>query len=98
MPCITPEPDRDELATQHTAKLTVYLHQILGLKCPVWVVELAGNSFAYDPLVVPLLCKLLTDMEPDKREAIVYNAHDRTARELATWWEDHQAKDRKQSR
>jgi hypothetical protein len=94
MPCITPEPDRNHVATQHAAKLTRYLYHVLKQPCPGWVSNLADNAFASSTGVVPLLCTLLTDMDSDKREAIVYNAHDRTARELATWWEDHQAKDR----
>ena len=32
-------------------------------------------------------------MDATDRDAIVYNAHDRGARDLADWWEDHQAAD-----
>ncbi len=40
------------------------------------------------------LCSLLNGMNPTKREKLIYgDPHDRMARRLADWWEDHQEKD-----
>ena len=41
------------------------------------------------------LCRILGVLNQPQIEEIVYNAKDRTARDLADWWEDHQEADRK---
>lgn len=39
------------------------------------------------------LCSLLTNMEENSRDTIIYNAKDKRARALADWWEEHQKTD-----
>jgi hypothetical protein len=47
-----------------------------------------------DDAVVALLCKTVAGMTDEQREAIVYNAHDATSRDLAAWVEEHERADR----
>jgi len=43
--------------------------------------------------VVQELCAMLSAMSPDERDAIIYDARNKTARSLADWWEYHQEMD-----
>jgi glucuronate isomerase len=47
-----------------------------------------------DDSVVALLCKTVKGMSDDERERVIYNAHDATARDLASWVEEHERADR----
>ncbi len=67
----------------------------LSLRIPVGE-ELQKQHLDYygvGPDRVPELCELLTEMDSEDLEFIVYNAHSKTARDLADWWEDHQEAD-----
>lgn len=38
---------------------------------------------------IDYLCDLITSLLPHQLELIVYNAHNKTSRQLADWWENH---------
>lgn len=95
MPCHTPEPDQHHIATRRAAKLLVYVNTVLGKETEKKVHDLANNAFAYDPEIVPRLCRTLSDLPAMLREAIVYNSRSREARDLANWWEDHLEADKR---
>ena len=95
MPCSSDylEPSHREKELQRAAKLLVYLRKKLGQKPEAWAVKEADNCYASDERSVTELCAALKAMEPKQRDAIVYNARDKNARDLADWWEEHQAAD-----
>jgi superfamily II DNA/RNA helicase len=41
-----------------------------------------------------LLCSTIRSMNEQQINEIVYNAHNRSSRELANWWEEHQEHDK----
>ncbi len=49
--------------------------------------------YAKDVGQVQALCALLQGLKKKDLEAIVYDAHNPTSRQLATWWEKHQEAD-----
>lgn len=95
MPCRSDylRPSGYEQKMQQTAQLLRYALLTLGQPVPDWVAAEAKNLYAHDERVVTMLCDLLTKLDTATREALVYNAHDRNARILATWWEDHRKAD-----
>lgn len=56
--------------------------------------EQGAKYYAEDVGQVEALCALLKSMSSEDVDAIVYNARSEMSRELATWWETHQAADR----
>jgi hypothetical protein len=89
------EPNLRERELKRAAGLLAYVLTQLGAPVPKWVASEAVNEYASNGESITGLCKLLRSLTPEKRDAIVYNAHDATARDLANWWEEHQAEDRK---
>ncbi len=100
MPCNSDymEPTSREIRSLETAQLLLYVHKQLGTQAEKYVREAAyspyGNVAKLDNMVVEL-CALLTAMHDTDRDALVYNAKDKTARRLADWWEEHVEADRK---
>lgn len=94
MPCRSDylEPTQRERLLQNTAQLYAYVLAETGQRVPDRVQAAAGDSYCSDDYVSHL-CDQLTHMNVDTRHRVVYNAHDRTARRLADWWEEHQAAD-----
>jgi hypothetical protein len=94
MPCKSDylEPSPRECAYQRTAQLLVYVLDKLGRRVSAEIRHTAGNVYAGVDLA-PQLCELLNNMREDERDALVYNARDKNARDLADWWEEHQARD-----
>jgi hypothetical protein len=84
-----------EQELQRAAQLLVYVHEQSALEPPEWAKKEAKNIYASDDRSVTELCAFLQGMEPVAREQLVYNAKCKTARDLADWWETHQAADRK---
>ena len=84
-----------EKGLKETAQLAVYLGGVAGLPVPKDIIEQAANYYATDVGQVQWLCDTLTKMSSADREHYVYDAHNRTARDLATWWEKHQEADTK---
>lgn len=97
MPCNSEymEQNNRERELQRSAKLLVYLQKKLGKKPDAWAVKEAANYYAKDERSVTELCATLRSLTPSQCKSIVYNAYDETARDLATWWEHHQAADKK---
>lgn len=95
MPCNSDylRPTQREREMQRAAKLLVYVHQQTGKAPPDFAVKEADNSYASDERNVVDLCGFLRAMNDEDRERLVYNAKDKTARDLADWWEEHQAAD-----
>lgn len=95
MPCNSDylNPNKREREMQRAAKLLVYVHQQTGKTPPPFAVKEAANIYASDERNVVDLCGFLRAMSDEDRERLVYNAKDKTARDLADWWEVHQAAD-----
>jgi predicted DNA binding protein len=92
------KPSSREIRSQETAQLLLYVHKHLNTQAEKYVRDAAkdtyGNVARLDDMVVEL-CALLTAMHDTDRDALVYNAKDKTARRLADWWEEHLEADRK---
>lgn len=84
-----------ERGLKHTAELAVYLGRVAAIVVPVDITEQAAEYYAKDVGQVQWLCDTLGTMSDADREHYVYDAHNRTARDLATWWETHQEADAK---
>ena len=95
MPCRTDylEPNQREVELQRAARLLVYLWEQTGKNLEAWAVSESTNVYARDERSVTELCAALRAMDSKQRDTIIYNAHDKDARDLATWWEEHQAAD-----
>lgn len=100
MPCRTYEndPTSRQREIQRAAKLLIYVNEKTGATSPGWLLAQASNAYANDERCVTELCATLKAMQPKRRETLVYNAHDANARDLAGWWEDHQAADAERER
>ena len=94
MPCRSDymEPNKKERILQETAGLYSYALEESGERVPDPVRRAARNQYCTDDFVAHL-CQLITSMDVDTRHRIVYNAHNKKSRQLADWWETHQAAD-----
>lgn len=95
MPCRSDymEPTQRERLLRETAQLYAYVLVETGERVPERVTQAANDAYCRTDYVSHL-CEQLTQMDVDTRHRVVYNAHDKTARRLADWWEEHQAADR----
>jgi hypothetical protein len=95
MPCNSDymNPTVREQELQRTAKLLAYVLEQLGEPVPAEVRESAADVYGMQRDYVPVLCRRLQGLSLSRREEIVYNARDKTARDLADWWEEHKAAD-----
>jgi hypothetical protein len=87
------EPTYREAELQRAAGLLVFVTKSLGNKPEDWMKNEAGNLYASDDRSVTELCAVLKAMSKEDLERIVYDAKNKTARDLADWWETHQAAD-----
>lgn len=87
------DPTHKEQELQRTAKLLLYVRKQLGLHVSRDVEIVATDQYA-EVDFVPQLCALLKGLNPEQFKAVVYNAYDPTSRDLANWWEAHEAADR----
>jgi hypothetical protein len=96
MPCDCShlEPTRRERELKRAAQLIVYVEGFQKGVTPAWIKEQAEATYGTDERLVPYLCKILNEMAPGQRERIIYNGHNKIARDLADWWEEHQRVDR----
>lgn len=94
MPCKSDylEPTQRERQLQLAAQLYQWVLAQEGCVAAARVKAAAHDPYCKDDFV-PELCTLLRNMPKDRREALVYNAHDPMARKLADWWEEHQKAD-----
>lgn len=87
MPCAVSQGEKDYYEAR---SLLEYVCEKTGQKMP----ELFdANGFSPEGEPTQQLCAMLRRMDPAVRENLVYVAHDRMARRLADWWEEHQEKD-----
>lgn len=97
MPCNSDYLDQNasEAALQQAAKLLVYVCGRLAIVPNDWMIEQADKTYADDERSVPELCRLLNGLNPRARDALIYgDAKDKMARQLADWWEEHEAHDK----
>lgn len=87
------DPTAREVELQRAARLLVFVHEQTGQTPPEWAVAEAANIYARDERGVTELCAFLRAMPQTKRDKLVYNGRNATARELADWWDAHQAAD-----
>ncbi len=101
MPCNSDymAPTRYELEIVATAKLLKYIALDLGLEVSP-AVKLLSEDRNYHKVTRPVgdelvatLCKTLHDLDAETVDRLVYGNRCREARELANWWEEHQAAD-----
>ncbi len=85
MPCSVSD---SEKAYYEARTLLEYIEEKTGQSRPFF--DSDGNSIR-EP--TQELCATLRGMDPEKRDALIYQPRDRMARHLANWWEDHQEKD-----
>lgn len=92
-PCDDGGPSFHHQKLQRSAKLLLYVREKTGQKPEAWAVKEADNCYASDERSVTELCATLKAMDPKQRDALVYNARNKNSRDLADWWEEHQAAD-----
>lgn len=99
MPCTSdyPAPTPKEIELQRTAKLLIYVLEKTGRKADALMKKTAEDCYANEDYV-PKLCAMLKKMPEKVRDKLVYDARNKTSRELADWWEEHQAADLRQRR
>jgi len=101
MPCRVYDPTKEQAATHIAARLLRYVNGKLGVKTPENIVKAAETEFvttANYKTLAPMLCEKISAMNDALREQIVYNVRDPLSRELANWWEKHEAEDQKRLR
>lgn len=100
MPCNSEylNPTHAEANSKRVATLLVYVLESLGHKVnPAYIKakdDYYGNTGLLGAMVVKL-CSLCSDMSDIEKENIIYNARNKTARDLADWWEEHQEADKR---
>lgn len=102
MPCDSEylNANESEIEHQHAANLLIYIASFSkGVVAP-WIVGESKNQYANDKRLIPLLCAELTKLKarPGAFDRIVYNAKDKTSRDLADWWERHKEADREREK
>ncbi len=88
------EPSNKEREMQRAAGLLLYVWKSLGKPSQKWAEREAENAHASDERCVTELCAELKLMNQDQLGSIIYDARNKKARDLANWWEEHQAADK----
>ena len=86
-------PNWREQELQKTAVLLEFVYTQLNHKVPLEIVK-ASNDIYCNKDYTAALCSLIRSMDEDMKEKIIYNAHNRLSRVLASWWEEHEAADK----
>lgn len=96
MPCNSDymNPTEKEKQLQETAQLLLFVLKRLR-QAPDKKLTAAANDMYCRTDYVRQLCKVLTNLSEKDKKAIIYDAYNKTSRQLADWWERHQAADRK---
>ena len=92
------EPRAAERESKLVAELIVYVYTHLKLDVPEWISTAAEDMYGAESelnSLTILLCSLCKGMGEGQQNEIIYNARNKTARELASWWEAHQEADRR---
>lgn len=103
MPCRSDymEPRADEILSKDVCGYLVYVFASLNLPCTPQIAHGANDYYGDLPNLhnnTALLCKTIGELTEEQLETIVYDPRNRTARRLATWWENHQEADRKREK
>lgn len=95
MPCNSDylAPNEHEQQLQRTAKLLVYVRNMLDHPIGKELRAAAKDSYCCADYV-PALCATIRAMTFEQKEAIMWDGSKKLARDLADWWEAHQAADR----
>lgn len=97
MPCNSDylAPNVREQELQRAAKLLVWVKTKLHKVVPDYAKKAAADIYGNGgDRALKELCSTLKQMNKNKREDLIYgNARDPIARDLADWWETHQAAD-----
>lgn len=97
MPCNSDylRPTNREEELRRAAKLLVWVKTKLHKAVPDYAKKAAADIYGNGgDRAIKELCATLKQMNKNKREELIYgNAHDPIARDLADWWETHQAAD-----
>ena len=88
--CSHMEPTKWEAESRKIAKLIL---RVKGPRCPAWIADAASNYYGKKEKVHELTA-LLCSWCRDNEEIIYSDPRDRTLRNLADWWEDHQEADK----
>lgn len=103
MPCNSDHmnPTADEAYSKKVAIFIGYVTNKMGIANAPWIEKAAADTYGaprrQDELSAEL-CRLIKMLSPAEREAIVFNAHDATARSLAEWVERHEKVDAERER
>ncbi len=95
MPCRNDwdPPTKAQAENRRAAKLLIALNNIHGLTSSTQLLVDSTNP-VLDTDYVKVLCERVGALSDSDRETVLYgDAHDPRARDLATWWEEHQARD-----
>lgn len=95
MPCNSDymnQTDREK-GLQGAAKLYMYVLEETGQYVPDWVAEAAQNQYCTEDRQVALLCQAIQNFSQEQLNRIMYDGRVKRARQLAIWWEEHQAAD-----
>lgn len=98
MPCNCDymNPTQAEINSQKTCQNLVYLFEKINKSIPEWA-ENAANNYYGDigklNAAVVLLCTTIKGLTDDQMAEIVYDGRDKRSRQLADWWEEHEAAD-----
>ena len=97
MPCNSDHMNQTgcEAAIEHAAQVYIDALGIQNLPIPLHVLD-ANTYYAKDDRIIPQLCAHLMALSEKQLDALLYsNAKDKRRRNIANWWEKHQAADRR---
>lgn len=105
MPCDSSylEPTAREREVQRAAQLLLYIEQAVpSAQMPPWVHAIADDAHFYlhgshedHDRLIAYLCDWVKQLHAfGHAERVMYDGHNPQARDLADWWEKHQAADR----
>lgn len=100
MPCRSDymEASGKELESQRVCRFLIYIYGLQDAPCAEWIQKAANDYYGNRERLneaTALLCDCCRTMTQSERERIIYNAHDKTARDLACWFEKHQEWDKR---
>lgn len=87
-----------ELESIRVCKFIGYLQKRIGIETPKWIKKAANNYYGNTGRLdeaTKILCSHLRSLTKREMEKYVYDAHKKTARKLASWWEKHQEWDKR---
>ena len=99
MPCNSDylNPNQEELNKVLTSRLICFVDKKLGIKTDSSIVKASKHTYGEGVtlnVIVPSLCAKIKSFTKAQKEEILYDAKNKTSRELADWWEEHQKADK----